>query len=48
MTPSCAGGGPHKLVRAFQELGGDDDHRGGPVANLRVLEFSQLYEDLLE
>jgi hypothetical protein len=37
----------HEVVRALQELAGEDDDGRGPVANLAVLELRELDEDLL-
>jgi hypothetical protein len=35
----------HQLVRALQQLGGEDDDRGGAVAHLLVLHLRELHED---
>ena len=38
--------GAHELVGALEQLGGDDDDRGGAVAHLLVLQLRQLHQDL--
>jgi len=38
--------GTDELGAALQELGGEDDGRGGAVADLLVLELGEVDEDL--